>query len=257
MVSTVLLVLTIFFLQANSESRSIENDSEDLREEKEEYKHWSISELSDSLSSSHSNQLVFMGENSMIGTYLELKKGESFNRAAVTDDIYYLYSGSCAATISGTDQPFSEGDVVFVKKGADFKIEGTSQNLQFVIISMTLDFDAERPSWKHFSKHKIESLRDPEENSWNPFIMYSNVMLGMYTLPYEVDGDNRLVHEWQELNIITAGSSKFEMDTGSIDVEEGSIFFVEEGNGHYFDALEEDIDILILWEQRNVSHEGH
>jgi len=126
-----------------------------------------------------------------------------------------------------------------------------------VIVSMKLASKSKKPKWKYFSKSDIESSRDAKENEWNPFIMYSNVMLGMYMLPHEVDGDSRLVHPWQELNIITSGTSKFVMDTGTIDVEEGSIIFVEEGNGHYFDSLTEDIDILILWEQRNVSHEDH
>ncbi len=65
------------------------------------------------------------------------------------------------------------------------------------------------------------------------------------------------ITKWQELNIVTAGSSKFVMDSGTLDVKEGSIFFVEEGNGHYFESLEDDLDILILWEQRNVDHSNH
>ncbi len=126
-----------------------------------------------------------------------------------------------------------------------------------VVVSMTLPSNSKTSNWKHFSKSAIESSRIPDENEWNPFIMYSNVIFGKYMLPHQVDRDERLVHPWQELNIVTSGSSKFIMDEATISVEEGSIFFVEEGNGHYFDALNEDIDILILWEQRNVSHEGH
>ncbi len=255
--SITILFIAFYFLGASSAATTKEKLLINSQKGNPDYEHWSISKLSDSLSQLKVNQLIFMEENSMKGTYLELNKGETLNRKAVTDEIYYLHSGACSVTLSKVDQAFDKGDVLYVKKGADLIIDNGDQPLQLVMVSMKLASNSKKPKWSHFSKPDIESSRNSEENEWNPFIMYSNVMFGMYMLPHEEDGDARLVHPWQELNIVTAGSSKFVMDTGAIDVEEGSIFFVAEGNGHYFDSLKEDIDILILWEQRNVSHEDH
>ena len=251
-----LVSIAIYLSKDNSKSIK-ELVAINVPNESPKYKHWLISKLSDSLLNLKSNELTFMNENSMKGIYIELKKGESFKRKAETDDIYYLYSGSCSVHLSNENQSFDKGDAIFVKKGSDFNIDNSEESLQIIMTSMKLPSNSKTYNWKHFPKSNIETSRASNQNEWNPFIMYSNVIFGMYMLPHSIDGDNRLVHPWQELNIVTSGSSKFVMDTGAIDVEEGSIVFVEEGIGHYFDALKEDLDILILWEQRNVSHEGH
>ena len=68
-------------------------------------------------------------------------------------------------------------------------------------------------------------------------------------LPKTQNGDSRLVHSWDELNIITSGSAKFTKDDGTVDVKKGSIVYVEAGNGHRFNFLNSDTDIFILWNQ--------
>ncbi len=103
-ISSIAIVFIIFYcLKDNSESSSIEIMASNLQIKSQEYKHWSISKLSNSLSNMKSNQLAFLDENSMKGTYIELRKGESFKRKAVTDDIYYLYSGSCSENLSNAN----------------------------------------------------------------------------------------------------------------------------------------------------------
>lgn len=221
------------------------------------HKHWTITELSDSLSKISAKEIIFMHENSMQGTYIELDKGSQFIRKAKNDDLYYLHSGSCMAHLNNDQKVYNKGDIIYVKKGSILSIENENNDLQLVIVSMFLTSNSTKPKWKHFSKKSMVSPRVANENVWNPFIMYSNVMLGLYMLPQNLDGDQRLVHEWQEFNILTSGSSKFVMDSGTIEVEEGSLFFVDEANGHYFDDLNDDIDVLILWEMRNVDHSNH
>lgn len=253
------MLLIVFYFSNHSSTYQTKEiiKSKTVLTESQKYKQWSISKLSESLANLKLNQLNFMDEKSMKGTYIELKKGESLKRKAETDDIYYLYSGSSSAKYSNGIQSFDKGDVIYVKKGSGFMIDDIKEPLKIVLVSMTLSSDSQSIHSKHFSKSDIASSRENNENVWNPFIMYSNVIFGMYMLPHSIDGDNRLIHPWQEINIITSGSSQFIMDTDSITVEEGSIVFVEEGNGHYFDALKKDLDILILWEQRNVAHADH
>ncbi len=252
-----ILSISIYLLNANSGCCLSENNSNPASSQDELHSHWTVTELSDSLAKTNNKQLIFMHKNSMQGTYIELDKGTSFNRKADNDDLYYLYAGSCKIQLDNDKLSFNQGDIIYVKKGSKLTIDESDENLQLVITSMFLNSNSAKPMWKHFSKRSIESPRKSKENVWNPFIMYSNIMLGMYMLPHDLDGDQRLVHEWQELNIVTSGSSTFIMDSGSIEVEEGSIFFVEEGNGHYFEKLQDDIDILILWEMRNVDHSNH
>lgn len=262
-VTTVCLLLTgilltsIYCLNANSKYSTSEDNSKNPPTPDVAHRHWAIAELSDSIAKINAKELIFMRETSMQGAYIELDKGTSFNRKAENDDLYYLHSGSCTVQLNHRKKTYDQGDIIYIKKGSTLIIENSDEALQLVRVSMFLPSNSTKPMWKHFSKKSMESPRDAEENVWNPFIMYSNVMLGLYMLPYDLDGDQQLVHEWQELNIVTSGSSKFIMDSGTIDVEEGSIFFVDEGNGHYFDALDDNIDILILWEMRNVDHSNH
>jgi len=251
-ISGIIILVLTFCLTIKDLSFSVEELSSDGYQHKgSAYKAWEISELSDTLATKKLNQIDFMNENSMKGTYIELEKGDSFKRKAKSDNIYYLYSGVCTAKVKNIEQRFNKGDVIFVKKGSELYINKSDEPLKIVLVSMVLASDSKTPNWKYFSESNIEASRISEANTWNPFIRYSNVIFGMYMLPQTIDGDSRLVHPWQELNIITSGNSKFVMDTDTIDVEEGSIIFVDEGNGHYFDGLKVDIDILILWEQRS------
>lgn len=252
-----LLFVGIYLLQANTEYCILKPYANKPQVDSTQHLYWTIDELSDSLANLSAKELVFIKESSMEGAYVELNKGSSFKRKAMNDDLYYLYTGSCTVQLGNHRKSFAAGDVIYVKKGSELTIENSDEFLQLVIVSMYLKSNSTRPTWKHYSKKSMESSRSSKENMWNPFIMYSNVMLGLYMLPYSLDGDQRLVHEWQELNIVTAGSSKFIMDSGTIDVAKGSIFFVEEGNGHYFEELNDNIDILILWEMRNVDHSKH
>lgn len=254
---TVAILMTFAYLTVQAFTQSSRKVTNDRKQSNREHAHWNIANLSDSLALLQKSELVFMDENSMMGTYVEVQKGQSFQRIATKDDLYYLNSGTCSAKIGKQNKTFAQGGIIYVKQGSEFIITDAKETLQIVIVSMKLSSNSPKPKWKYFSNSETESGRDSHGNSWNPFIMSSNVILGLYMLPYEIDGDDRLVHEWQELNIVTKGSSKFVMDSGTLDVEEGSIFFVEEGNGHYFEALENDLDILILWEQRNVDHSDH
>lgn len=215
----------------------------------DDFKKWHIANLSETLKSSGDQELIFMDEESMKGVYFELGIGKNYKRESSKDDIYYIHQGTGSISVDDKLVLVEKGSVLFVPAKSAVAITGVSKSLQVVITSMT-DQGSVKASMESHSKVTIEEPRNRAENSWNPFIRMSNVIFGMYMLPLDLDGDNRLVHTWQELNIITSGSSSFKMDTGEIEVSEGSIFFVEEGNGHYFTSLDEDIDILILWEQR-------
>ncbi len=169
---------------------------DDPKQSNPEQAHWSIAALSDSLASLQKGELVFMDANSMVGTYIEVGRGQSFHRNATKDDLYYLHRGDCSTKVSKQKKMFSSGDIIYVKEGSEFTIVDVKEPLQIVIVSMKLSSNNSKPKWKHFSESTIESGRDADLNSWNPFLVYSNVILGHYMLPYEIDGDGRLVHEW-------------------------------------------------------------
>lgn len=53
-----------------------------------------------------------------------------------------------------------------------------------------------------------------------------------------------------EINIVVNGTATFKMGDVEVDVRRGSIVWVKEGIGHYFHTLNDDFDVLILFEKK-------
>ena len=195
--------------------------------------------------------IEFLNRSSMRVGFLELSPGQSDDRDPLTgDQLYYFATGSGMLTIGSEEVSFASDQIIFVKSGRGAaKITRVDADLQVVIITMKTPTDPDSPPWRIYGKSLIESPRNASQNVWNPFLQRSNLLLGLYMLPQSRGGDGRLVHSWEELNIVTSGKSKFTTDNGEVNIEKGSIVFVQNGNGHFFSNLTDDTDILILWKQ--------
>ena len=192
----------------------------------------------------------FLDRNSMSAEFMELSSGQSDNRLSGTgDQLYYFSTGTGILTIGSLDVSFEQDQVIFVKSGQASIITRIDSDIQVVIITMKNPSDPTSPSWRKYENSSIESPRNGSQNVWNPFLKRSNLLLGFYMLPQSIGGDGRLIHTWEELNIVTSGRGKFRTDAGEVNIQKGSIFFVQNGNGHFFRGLLDDTDILILWKQ--------
>lgn len=210
---------------------------------------WEISDLSDTLVNVTGNQFTFLDESSMKATYVEVALGQELDLGQITfDNTYYAYAGTGMISIDGDERTLEAGGIVFSGAGSSVLFQNVSSTLKIVMVSMKTS-SSENPPVEEFSKSTIEASRNPNRNIWNPFIQYPNLTIGMFMLPQANGGDNRIVHSWDELNIVTSGACQFQTDTGLINLMEGTIVFVGEGNGHYFTSLTSDTDILIYWEQ--------
>ena len=213
-----------------------------------DYSSWTISDLSDSLSVLNVDEFMYMNESSMQSSFIELEVGENLVRNSNSDEIYYFHLGGATLEIDAVEVNAEIGDIISVGASTQVQFTNVSSTLQVVVVSMKAS-SSTNPAWQKFSKSTIETPRNSNSNVWNPFMNYSNVILGLYMLPQTNGGDGRLVHTWEELNIVTSGNSKFKMDTDEVDLDNGSIVFVKNGNGHFFRSPTSDIDILIFWEQ--------
>ncbi len=214
------------------------------------YTSWDIAELSDSLAQSGAKQIVFMDETAMQGIYMELLQGDIEQRSINSfDEVYYIYAGNGTLMIDGSAVNIEPGQIIFTKAGMNARFEEVTKALQLVLVTMKTIPNSSAPTSRVFAKTEIETPRNSDSNVWNPFIQLPNVIMGLYMLPERSGGDQRLVHSFEELNIVVSGTCKFKMDTDEIDVGQGSIVFVKDGNGHFFRSLSDDTDVLILWEQ--------
>ena len=89
------------------------------------------------------------------------------------------------------------------------------------------------------------AARDPSANVWNPFLLAQTMTLGMYMLPSSVGGDGTISHAFDEISIVVNGRGRFVVGPNAIDIEPGTVVFVERGLGHSYSNLTEDLDVLV------------
>ncbi len=212
---------------------------------------WEAFELADLVSQRAEAEVAFMpflDRNSMVVGLLELMPADEDTRPiAPLDEVYYIFEGEGVLQVGEQNIDIQPGMVVFTKAGSNGRFTNISEAIQAVVATIKSPSSNTSPASQVFTQQRIEATRNPNSNVWNPFLNRPNVTFGLYMLPEARGGDGRLVHTFEELNIITKGSSKFRMDDDEVDVKQHSIVFIESGVGHFFHSLNEDIDILILW----------
>lgn len=109
-----------------------------------------------------------------------------------------------------------------------------------------------QPAPAAFTLEDVGRQRVAGENVWNAFVRRPSMVFGLYMLPMQVGGDSALTHKWDEINLITAGSGKFQVGEEVMEVRPGDIIYVRKGNPHFFHSLKADLDILIFFEMKSM-----
>ncbi len=209
---------------------------------------FTIADLSIQLAAEGGNSLTFLDEPTMSGTYLELNIGETTtSTTANRDQVYYFYEGTGAISVDGESIVVNDQTAVYITANNERHINLVSTNMKVILIeSASLPSEAAYASIS-YSYSEMEAPRAVNQNVWNPFLNENTMLFGLYMLPQTVGGDGALTHNWDELNIITSGSGRFQTDYGDAQVSPGSIVFVRESNSHSFNMLSSNLDILIFW----------
>ena len=209
-----------------------------------------LSELIAQLEESDSTSTLFLDESSMSAeVVLQTSASFDFRSESEFDQIYYFFQGQAQLVADGSSIAIEPGLAVFSRGGTERYLEAVSEELFYISVTVKQPANLNSPSFRTHTMAEMESTRSSNQNVWNPFLRENNVIFGLYMLPERIGGDGRLVHPFDELNIVVRGSSKFEVDNDVVDISEASIMFVRAGLGHYFHSLKEDTAILILWEQ--------
>jgi len=209
---------------------------------------FTVEDLSDQLSALGETSLVFLDVYRMTGTFIELNQGDSTEETTVNrDEVYYFYKGSAVMNIEGEVVTIEEESAVLITANSRRSITSVSADAQIIVTKINTGLSLVPSSYAMYSRAQMEGPRDPNQNVWNPFMDEESVIFGMYMLPQVAGGDTRLEHDFDELNIVTRGLSRFLTDEGEVQLEPGSIMYVREANGHAFKNLSTDTDVLILW----------
>lgn len=168
------------------------------------------------------------------------------------DRMLFIVAGKGMATVKSETFDIKTGEVLFLKANDTIKF---SENLKMMLWTSKSTKTNHKDKTEKFTKAQIEASRNSSENVYNSFIETSTMVAGLYMLPKSLDGDDTLVHDFDEINYVVNGTAKFKMNNTIIDVKPGSIMWVKRGVGHYFYELSADFDVFIFFETINMDHD--
>jgi len=201
------------------------------------------------------NSFTFLTENTLIGKVFCINKNDEKEDIYPADLVYWVINGTAKLKIGKTVISLDKGSIAFVPRNMPHSFYDITVSLQiFALISLENKSKQDTLSMS-FTMEQIEKERIKDQNVWNPFLKRPSMTFGLYMLPKSVNGDSLLIHRWDEVNLITNGNGKFQVNDQIMDVKPGDIIYVQKGNGHFFHSIQQDLDILIFFEKRSVQEQ--
>ncbi|HVS96055.1 MAG TPA: cupin domain-containing protein [Puia sp.] len=186
--------------------------------------------------------------------------GKTMRESARDDLACIVVAGKGKFRIGGLTGELSQGSMLYIPKDSVceyFDIEEPIDVMEWSSRGEMKSMGSQpmrpaAPGPAVFTLDGVRSARIPGENVWNAFVRRPSMILGLYMLPKSVGGDSALVHKWDEINLITRGTGKFQVGNDVMDVRPGDIIYVRKGNPHWFHTLGQDLDILIFFEMASM-----
>ncbi|MDW3191146.1 MAG: cupin domain-containing protein [Cytophagales bacterium] len=123
----------------------------------------------------------------------------------------------------------------------------------FCLILMSLSLSAQQSSSPtmnsaFFSIDQLEKELQDSGRPWLPFLQGENVLAGLYFLNAGSE-DNQQPHETDEIYYVLSGAAMFEVDDEKRPVKAGDVLFVKADINHRFYDIEEDLKLLVFFDQ--------
>ena len=106
----------------------------------------------------------------------------------------------------------------------------------------------EDPNALFFHADSLVTQLKSADKRWNAFLKGENVLTGIYHLK-SGETDMQKPHGTDEVYYIIEGKAKFTADNQESKVSKGSILFVKAEIPHKFTDIEEDLVILVFFDQ--------
>ena len=104
------------------------------------------------------------------------------------------------------------------------------------------------PAFATFEIDDLVAQLDKSGRLWTPFFEGKNVLTGIYRLK-EGATDRQQPHDTDEVYYVASGRSKFTVGDETVDIKEGSILFVKAHENHQFSEIEEDLVLVVFFDQ--------
>lgn len=223
-----------------------------LGAEQSAWQYFELDQLAEENRASAGNYHRFLDRASFSMGLYSLRAGAEDNQSPhERDEVYYIVRGDASLEAGDDTIDIRPGRIVFVRAGVPHRFVNIRSDLQVLVVFSKTTSSTNDPEWLAFDADELAGQRQTGENVWNLFLESSTMNMGLYMLPKALGGDRTLTHGVDEINIVVDGRSTFIVGNDEMKVGPGSIFYVQEGNGHNFEDLQSEfIDILILFHQK-------
>lgn len=120
--------------------------------------------------------------------------------------------------------------------------------LSMLILPMTLSAQQSHENSAFFSLDKLEKELESSGKPWLPFLQSEQVLAGLYFLKAGAN-DQQQPHDTDEIYYVLSGSSLFEVGEEKRRINAGDILFVKAEINHRFYDIEEDLKLLVFFDQ--------
>lgn len=123
-----------------------------------------------------------------------------------------------------------------------------------LVFALTLNLFAQEantnadPNTLIFQKDSLINELRSQDKRWTAFLRGENVLTGIYHLKTG-EGDMQKPHDTDEVYYIIEGKAKFSADNKETAVSAGSILFVKAEVPHRFSEIQEDLVVLVFFDQ--------
>jgi mannose-6-phosphate isomerase-like protein (cupin superfamily) len=198
-------------------------------------------------------RLDFLNEPTV---HASLRRFGAAGKDTARHDLVCIVAGGVARfKVGSVAGEVRRGTMLYLPKDSVVDLFDVSEPIDLMEWSSMGEMESMRmapPAPAAFTLEEVGRQRVAGENVWNAFVRRPSMVFGLYLLPKRVGGDSALTHKWDEINLITAGSGKFQVGEKVMEVRPGDIIYVKKGNPHFFHSLKADLDILIFFEMKSM-----
>ena len=160
--------------------------------------------------------------------------------------LYRVLTGSGSMVTSGDTVPFEPGHLLFVREGVGHRLERSSSVVDLLVVFALGPASALDPEFKVFSGEEIVAGRDGERNVFNDLVDASGMAVGMYMIPKNGDDPSVLEHRYDELKVVVEGGGRFDIGSGGLEAEAGTIAYLTSGTSHQFRRASDALDVIVI-----------
>lgn len=213
----------------------------------------SIKQLLSKQKHSGKDSITFLSEATMTGKLIRINKNKEFADVSMFNLIYFVIEGKGKLKTGNNEYDLDKGSVVFVPRNIKSSFEDVTVPLDIIELISLEDKSKGDSTSTSFSLDHLSAAKLPGKNVFKVFINNQSMLSGLYLLPEQLKGDSTIyTHRFDEINLITSGSGKFQAGNKNLKIKPGDIVYVRRGAGHAFNSLKQDMEILIFFEKRSV-----